>query len=704
MSNHTDQLPRILRVGDTCWQAPKARKAAVLVDAQPYFDAFASAVAQAQRSVLIAGWDIDSRVELWRDERQMGLPRRLGDFLNAVASRREDLHVHVLAWDFAMIYALEREPLPVFQLGWRTHRRVHFHLDDLHPVGGSHHQKVVVVDDAVAFAGGIDLTKNRWDTSAHRPNDERRRAPGGDPYRPFHDAQMVVSGEAAAVLGDLCGRGGRGPRATRLSPPPDRTGNPWPEGVTPEFEEVTVGVARTHPAFGGHPEVREVERLYREAIQVAKRSIYIENQYLTSQAVCEALAARLSEDQGPEVVLVIPRYCSGWLEESTMGALRTRVLERLRKADHFGRLHVWDYPHVGGLEDGFLNVHAKVFILDDLLLRVGSANLSNRSMGLDTECDLAIEAVDERTRNEIASVRDRLLAEHLGVPSQRVTEGLEQLGSMAGVVEALASEGRGLRPLPPESSWVEPMLPDSELVDPEKPVALDRMIEEFQPDERRGSGRRLLLAAGFLMTLAGLAAAWRWTHLGQWLDRETLTQWVHATAASRAAPLWVLAIYVAGGLTSFPLVLLILVTAAVFGPLLGFAYAMLGGLSSAVVVYGAGRWLGRDTVRKMAGDRLNRLSRRLARKGFLAVLTVRVVPVAPFTVINLVAGASHIRFRDFVLGSLAGMAPGTLAIAVFGDRLQDAMVHPGARSFLILGALAAIVFVGARWVKRRVEH
>jgi len=703
MSNPTDQLPTILRAGDTCWQAPKARKAAVLVDAQPYFQAFASALAQAQRSVLIAGWDIDSRVELWRDERHMGLPRRLGDFLNAVVSRREDLHIHVLAWDFAMIYALEREPLPVFQLGWRTHRRVHFHLDDLHPVGGSHHQKVVVVDDAVAFAGGIDLTKNRWDTSAHRPNDERRRAPGGDPYRPFHDAQMVVSGEAAAVLGDLVRE--RWERATgeRLSPPPDHTGDPWPEGVTPEFEEVTVGVARTHPAFGGYPEVREVERLYREAIQVAKRSIYIENQYLTSQAVCDALVARLSEDQGPEVVLVIPRYCSGWLEESTMGALRTRVLERLREADRFGRLHVY-YPHVEGLEEGFLNVHAKVLILDDLLLRVGSANLSNRSMGLDTECDLAIEAIDEETRNGIAAVRDRLLAEHLGVPAQRVTESLEQRGSIAGTVERLASESRGLRPLPPEASWVEPMLPDAELVDPEKPVALDRMIEEFEPDERQGSGRRLLLAAGLLMTLAGLAAAWRWTPLGQWFDRETLTQWVHATAASRAAPLWVLAIYVAAGLTCFPLVLLILVTAAVFGPLLGFAYAMLGGLSSAVVVYGAGRWLGRDTVRKMAGARLNRLSRRLARKGFLTVVTVRVVPVAPFTVINLVAGASHIHFRDFVLGSLAGMAPGTLAIAVFGDRLQEAMVHPGPRSFLILGALAAIVFAGARWVKQRVEH
>ena len=199
------------------------------------------------------------------------------------------------------------------------------------------------------------------------------------------------------------------------------------------------------------------------------------------------------------------------------------------------------------LEDWMLlfNVHAKASTSTIFSCGSGSA-APNRSMGLDTECDLAIEAVDERTRNEIASVRDRLLAEHLGVPSQRVTEGLEQLGSMAGVVEALASEGRGLRPLPPESSWVEPMLPDSELVDPEKPVTrpYDRGVPTGRATGLGASsapGRRFLDDPG--RACRGLAVDPPRPMV--FTGRPSPSGFTRLRPAW-AAPLWVLAIYVAG--------------------------------------------------------------------------------------------------------------------------------------------------------------
>src|SRR6185437_9244660 len=109
----------------------------------------------------------------------------------------------ILSWDFAMLYAFEREWLPVYKLDWRTHRRLHFRLDGRHPPGASHHQKVVVIDDAVAFVGGFDLAHRRWDMPAHRANEPRRVDPYGATYAPFHDVQLAVDAEAARALGDL---------------------------------------------------------------------------------------------------------------------------------------------------------------------------------------------------------------------------------------------------------------------------------------------------------------------------------------------------------------------------------------------------------------------------------------------------------------------------------------------------------------------
>ena len=113
------------------------------------------------------------------------------------------------------------------------------------------------------------------------------------------------------------------------------------------------------------PAVREVERLYLDMIASARRAIYIENQYFTSPRIAEALAKRLAEPDGPEIVLVLRLLSHGWLEEPTMHVLRTRLLKRLQEADRYGRFHVY-YPHMPGLAEGCcLDVHSKMMIVDD---------------------------------------------------------------------------------------------------------------------------------------------------------------------------------------------------------------------------------------------------------------------------------------------------------------------------------------------------
>jgi len=197
----------------------------------------------------------------------------------------------------------------------------------------------------------------------------------------------------------------------------------------------------------------------------------------------------------------------------------------------------------------------------------------------------------------------------------------------------------------------------------------------------------------------------RWGPLAGWLDRDALAQAAAWARGSAAAPLWVFGAYLVASLTAMPITLLIVVTAVVFGPFAAFAYALFGSVAGAALGFGIGQSLGRQTVRRVAGARLNELSRRLGERGLLAVLAVRVIPVAPFTIVNLVAGASHIRLRDFMLGTLLGMLPGIIAVSIFSDRLLAVVRDPSPTTLATLALIVAIIAAAAvairRWYRRR---
>lgn len=225
---------------------------------------------RARHSIFVLGWDLDSRTELAPEGAEDALPTALGEFLNALVKRRRELHVYLLNWDFVMLYAADRETMPRYKLAWRTHRRVHFELDGAHPIGGSHHQKVVVIDDAMAFVGGIDLTHCRWDTPTHCADDPRRAHPDGGTCPPFHDLQMAVDGDAAAALGELARERWRRATGKRPDIPAETTSDrPWPPALEPDLTDVTVAISRTEPRYDDHPEVQEIKQLYLDAIAAA---------------------------------------------------------------------------------------------------------------------------------------------------------------------------------------------------------------------------------------------------------------------------------------------------------------------------------------------------------------------------------------------------------------------------------------------------
>jgi phospholipase D1/2 len=166
-------------------------------------------------------------------------------------------------------------------------------------------------------------------------------------------------------------------------------------------------------------------------------------------------------------------------------------------------------------------------------------------------------------------------------------------------------------------------------------------------------------------------------------------------------PLAVLAAYVIAGLLVIPITVMIVATGVVFGPLVGAIYALCGAILSAAVTYSLGRRIGRNTVRRLAGSRLNRITRRLAKKGVLAIAAVRLLPIAPFTVINAVAGASQIRMRDFLIGTAIGLSPGIIVTVIFVDRIAEAVTDPRIGTIAVVVVFALVLLAVALYVHRR---
>ncbi len=452
------------------WRVAEATRMSVIVDADDYFIHARAAMLEAKRRIMLIGWDFDARIHLVAGDRLPGEPAPVGDFIHWLVKRTPELEVYVLRWDLGALKLVLRGSNIVTLAKWLRHPRIHTRLDGFHPPGASHHQKIVVIDDCLAFCGGIDMTLERWDTRGHADDEPRRSRPDGKPYKPWHDATSALQGPVAAALGDLSRD--RWHRAGGATLEPVRGHfECWPDDLAADFERVEVGIARTHAEMPSSPRVREIEALFVAQIAAARHSIYAESQYFASRRIAEAIAARLAAPDCPEIVIVNPDGAQGWLEPVAMDTARARLVTALRQRDPGGRFRMY-HPFTAAGEP--IYVHAKVMIVDGRTLRIGSANMNNRSMGLDTECDVTIDPGVDGS-DAISAIRDGLIAEHLGVPVAQVTQAIAEHGSIIATIEALRGPGRSLRPYEvPELAAVEKWLADNEILDPESP---DEMFE-----------------------------------------------------------------------------------------------------------------------------------------------------------------------------------------------------------------------------------
>jgi len=347
-------------------------------------------------------------------------------------------------------------------------------------------------------------------------------------------------------------------------------------------------------------------------------------------------------------------------------------------------------------------------IVDDEWLRVGSANISNRSMGVDTECDLVIQADGiQCVADAIRRFRNKLLGEHLGADPTEVGLMVDEEGSMRAAIERLGGRERNLALLKVEPIS-EATLSAASLADMEKPVSMEQLMEQLTADDEDEDATRSRTPWGKLLVavavIAGLTMLWRFTPLAEIFTAENVVAWTESFSRHWWAPLVVVLAYTPTSIVMFPRPLITLAAVVSFGPWAGLTYAMTGVLLASAAGFYAGRAFGRQTVRRFAGRRLNRLSHALQQRGVLAITAVRLVPIAPFIVESMVAGAIHIKLWQLSVGTFLGMLPGALMATVLGDAAQAALHDPSRINWWFVGgaiiALTAGSVIVTRWLHR----
>jgi phosphatidylserine/phosphatidylglycerophosphate/cardiolipin synthase-like enzyme len=488
----------------------QAGETGVLIDASDYYRAFYQAACQARRYILLAGWQFDSEVRLLRGEeaKNSSMDVHFLRFLEALCERKPQLEIYILAWDFSAVFSREREWFQDFIFGWTTNERMHFRFDSVHATGATHHQKLVIVDGKIAFTGGIDVCSNRWDDRYHLKNNTERTDIEGSIYGAYHDIQSYCTGPVVKTLSELFTKRwlDSGGEALKLR----GVRSPIQLDAAQAFPLTThqVAVSRTQAPIDsiGQKGVHEIRRLFIDAIMSAERLIYLESQYFSSQAIYWSLIARMTTPDRPrlQIVMILPDRLS-FTEELFLGLPQVKMLRALHQVAEKTGHSLRVYSSAALEDDGkrrMTFIHSKLLLVDDRFLTVGSANATNRSMGLDTELNLSWEAADPAGQPELVAairgVRTSLLAEHAGLYGRGEEQKFERIEDLTGHLESLADDhdARLCRYAPDafleNSDWTDALEPIALMVDPERPVDSELIFESFSKIEAGSFARGIL--------------------------------------------------------------------------------------------------------------------------------------------------------------------------------------------------------------------
>ncbi|AEE24662.1 SNARE associated Golgi protein-like protein [Glaciecola sp. 4H-3-7+YE-5] len=703
----TNNASALFKENENCWKTSQATHATPLIDGENYYRALHSAICKAKHSIFIVGWDIDSRIRLLRgeEEKNASAPSVISELLKWKAEQHQDIKIYLLRWDSSLAFFSQREMWAKEVWDNKTPDNVETALDSTIPMGGSQHQKIVVIDDEIAFSGGMDVSTNRWDTREHLVEQPERVGPDG-PHGPLHDVQILTSGPIVMSFAHLVRwRWNRisEKKAIDYSPIQDQSNAlpaSWPDDFPPTMNNLPCAVARTIPFMDGVEPVQEVRRMLLDLIAQAQHFIFIENQFTTRQEIAEALNKRLKACPDLQVIVVSSYEPKGKFESEAYWASRIDFKRILENGIESERVKI-TYSTVTNEQGKSTQkrVHSKVMSIDDRYLVIGSSNISNRSMSLDTEVDLVFAGDCEQNKKDITRVRHDLLAEHTGRSIEQVEEIFANDDPLNRLLSDQAEYGYQLAEVSDEQftnkAW-QPVF--SSLSDPEKPLiapiqmSSGKVVGVGNPKQKTIV---FMLVALLVLVLGGLVY-WA-SHSIPWLTAENLEQFLEDTKGTMWVIPTICIIYVIAGLVFFPVTVLSLAVAAVYGPIWGPIYGMLGALISSATLFGLGHIMGERGLRKMGGAKIQAVDDKFKDSGIVGVAVIRLIPIAPFSLVNLVAGISSIGLIQFLAGTFLGMFPPMIAKGLVGDSLSKIFTNPSPETIgylaLGIGFWALMIFV-----------
>ncbi|MCB5186750.1 VTT domain-containing protein [Methylobacillus caricis] len=714
---HKPNAIALFRTGHNCWKQARASYMAPVIDCANYYRALHESICSAQRSIFILGWDIDSRIDLIRgaEAEALSCPTTLFELLQWKARQAPEIQIYLNRWNYSIFLSADRESFSEAKWKLSGPDNLHFLFDGQLPLGASHHQKVVVIDDEVAFCGGMDVAIARWDNRHHHTRNPDRTDPDGSlkmglekKFDPYHDVQMLLAGPAAAVLARLARyrwHFGNGRRALALRKAhDDELPASWPASIKPVMQQAGLGVALTMPRFRRQPLIRQIERLYLDMISRAEFFIYMENQFFTQQRIAEALNRRLQENPRLRVLLVSCYNSQGIMERKAMYHGRV-IFREIVEAHGVADRIALAYPvSCEQDEERAIRIHSKVMVVDDKYIRIGSSNINNRSMTLDSECDIVIEAESDLQRGQVAAMRNDLIREHTGRELVEIEHMVKDEGvDIAEFLIDVPHSRQHLRKVNDERYRNERFTRLAKrFADPSRPILPELMTSRRGPAaKKRGVPFRLIFAIIFA---AALALVWKVTPLAEFATPAKivpLLEQVRNTAWAFPAGM---AAYVVGTLIFFPHVVMTGTVVIVFAPLEAFLVAMLGSLISVSIGWAAGLGLGQQSLQAVLGRHAGKISQYAKNGGVVGLTLLRLMPIAPFTVVNLVLGMMKVPYMTLLIATVLGLLPGTLVSVFIGQSAVELFKHPEPRNFFLVGiglGLWILVIVLTHFFARR---
>lgn len=657
-----------------------------------YYEALATAIPRARRRILIVGWSFDDRIFLSREHSREGT--NLGNFILGCAREHPDVEIQIRIWDAPPVFGADQHFSQPFRTAVSQTGNIDLQFVPSSSAFAARHEKYVVLDTSIAFLGGIDLTHNRWDTRSHTADRESLQNPDGERYVPYHDVHMAVSGPLVEGLYDIA------LEDRIIDEKPGEAPVWWPDELSVDAREATLSLAltRLYPDTS-QPSINGVRDMYLEMIERAQSRIYIENQYFSSDAVTDAIIRRIQAPDAPDVIIIMSRELPDALGRVTMGANNSLQLSRLLDEDSNNKVAF--FTRVASDDPATtVKVHSKLMIVDGRYLTLGSANISKRSFGMDSELNVYFDAEDSDAPHCVQDLETDLICQHTGLdPEDWQTRVRQHSGSWRAALASRASEWPGLLH---GAQSIDPARLPAELVEkldmgkpPQAESAFQGLVQAGRKQilSRLRQAALVVLAIGIVTGLAVLLAQID-------VDIDAILERVRSIYRDRPLLGFILTIgtYWLSMSVFVSILVPVVFFAAVYGPPLGILFSVIGLFSGAFVYYRIGLlifdapWIDRFKAVRAAKRQLERIKP----YGVWAVAISRMVPSGPFAVVNFVTGMLGFTLTQFLVGSLVGLLPGIVAFSIFGEIVQNVFSDPSWINIGLLAAFLVAYFVAAR--------